>query len=327
VHVHAALGVATLVANVAHAQSSLDIYGRLDVGLVTPSKRVDSHNQTVTPEPLLLTSGSRNRVGLRATYDSADAWRMRLTLEQSLLGLNGEKLFDDAYWRNLKFADAVAMGTVSHYAWGRLDVGRRTDVAKDGADASHPWGSETVGSDRCASILRWPCPSHLDRPTGITVETPWIQERLKLFGQATRFDEEKVFAARAVYSDGARRVDVAFRRSSTGAWLMPVGLIEPVGAWRLHLLATVGRLRDSESGTPLQGNYLFVGATRGWRGGEVRIGAGRYRLKPADDHSHWSVGYHVPLRPDLVVYTDAALHNGREGTSGGQIDVGFKLTI
>lgn len=315
------LGLALLAAQSAQAQISWETYGRFDVSLTRPGNRLDAEGDAVEPDTIILTSGSRNRVGLRGLHEAGGARRVRLTLEQSLFGQPGQPYLYAGPWRNVRPFDAVALVSISHYAYGRLDIGRRTDVVTDVPASVHPWAGETIASDNCASSLNWPCPSRLNRPIGLTYESPSYDERWTWSGQLAARKGKGALSTRLVYAAGGRRFDGGLRLIDKDNWLLPLGWVEPVGTGRLHALWTTGRTNG------VHADYGFIGATRGWRGGELRLGAGWYRMGPLRKHAHWSAGLHSPVQADLIVYSNLAWHRDREGNRGAQVDLGVKATF
>lgn len=313
------VGMALWVAMCAQAQIAYEVYGRLDIAVELPSRPYGDDGQLVDHDALRITSGSRNRIGIVASHEGAGSWRSRLTLEQSLFGQNGRPFANEEAWRAMRPFDALAVLTVSHYAFGRFDVGRRTDVARDVAVTVHPWGGDTVAGDNCASILAWPCPPMLKRAFGVAYESPSFSERWTHSGQLYTLNGQATVAARTVYAAGARRVDVGVSLTDRSNWLLPMGWVEPVGPWRLHGLWTTGR-RQGQAG-----DYVFAGATHPWRGGEFRLGVGRYRTDRARDHVQWSAGLHYPVRGDVIVYGDLALLRARARSEHAQMDLGVKF--
>lgn len=262
--------------------------------------------------------------------------RARVSLEMRFNASTGDRLCATTACASEPFFNGAQSVALSHYAYGRLNVGWQSALARESVDFGHVWAGETVATDQCAGLLRWPC-----APT--TPGNPPVDCRSDRScgvgrGYAVRYDSPswgawsisaqigarpspESYTLAITYAGGGTAVSIAHVQVARSMWVTPVAISQSIGRWRLYGIHSWGRLAGAGR------QYDFIGATSGLGGGELRIGVQRYRTSPETGHSKAAVGWHVPLSPRVIAYVDAARIrlSGRPDSGWGRgVDLGLQ---
>ena len=311
--------LATLLALPAKSALDLTFYGTLGVSMAS----VSGSNAPAEPANSLgrshpeLWDATRSRVGLKADYDFGLGWRARGQFEQTLRVRSG----DDAH-AGISFPpgspfDAIALVQFSHYSYGKLQVGRRSNIASDLALDSQAWGGETLAGDPASALLS---NKAIQRTATVTYESP-VAYHLTAGLQVLQPFDGKYIAATLSCDCWGKSLLIGWTRNSSGDRVVPIGLIWPFGPWRALASATFGETDGHK------GRYGSVALTRAWKAGEWRIGFTQYRVVDDTRVRKASIGFHQALTPQWVGYVDAVKVQLGQGAERKGMDVGLKYSF
>ncbi|MFC4277253.1 porin [Achromobacter aloeverae] len=127
-----ALGLTTACAGVAHAETSVTLYGLIDAGVAYERIRGDGFHASRIGETSGTSSGSR--WGLRGTEDLGDGLSAVFTLENGFTVTNGKSA------QNSRMFGRQATVGLDSTTWGRLEFGRQTNMASKLFGQIDPFG-------------------------------------------------------------------------------------------------------------------------------------------------------------------------------------------
>lgn len=216
--------------------------------------------------------------------------------------------------------DYILLLGYSHYAYGRLLLGRNRSLVADLAQASSAFGSETIGADRCLALLIRGCPAlspfsvSWDLPTYFGAWTPALQLSTKT--------EQITLSGRLDLQVFGGRLMAAYSGSNGGVRSLPVGLSIPLGRWRVFAL------RNAKQGPSEKSIYRSVGVYTPWAGGDWRFQASQYELGQEQSNTRkFSGGYHRPLNMNWVAFVDVAILEHPLSRRKRALDLGLRWTM
>lgn len=301
------------------AQMHIDIYGRLDASIAVVK------GDPMSSEPLDrntfhgMWNASRSRIGIKTTEDLGLGLKVRAVIEHSLSLRGDTYIIDPDTGQPATFADALAYVEVSHYAWGRFQVGRGPNIVRELAITSAAWGGDTLAGDPFASILSFQ-ERLAPRRKAISYESPMFGN-LTLEAQAIVGKDNWQFATTATFAAGSRSLMLGWWRGENGDWLVPIAVGWPLGLWQVSAVGSTGRSQGRN------GSYAAVSFTRPWRAAEWRLGVARYQVQNDPITHKASFGFHKAFAPRLVGYLDVVGARDRAGRRRSGADVGVKLTF
>ncbi|WP_119156813.1 porin [Caldimonas tepidiphila] len=159
-----ALAVLGAFAGAASAQSSVTVYGRVNLGLVKDqgvSTRIDASN-------------GANRLGFRGVEDLGNGLKGTFNIEHRFSPESGGQ---DGTNNGRVFWQGTAKLGLNHASLGTVEIGRMLTAFQAPINATDPWGTETVGSTAVlasgyATDARQPDGSGLGRTDVITYLSP-----------------------------------------------------------------------------------------------------------------------------------------------------------
>ncbi|HEY1392143.1 MAG TPA: porin [Methylibium sp.] len=325
-----ALAVLSAFAGAASAQSSVTLYGRVDVAL--GKAPFDNDKQEA--------NGSGSRVGLRGVEDLGGGLAAVFDIQHRFNAQNGAQTAT-RFWHGLS-----VVGLKGDF--GQVLLGRNYTASYTyGQVAADPWGGDTVVSGNYMKTTRTPA-----APTGFTSDRGTNAILLGGIG-ATRNDQSITysfsqsgftFAAQLAESDPA--IAPGFGSSSNNAPFAnkPFNFAlaynaGPIAAGVSHERPGADGAKWSTGyfsynldvvklgaffGSGTNGNnagYMKGGNVRSWMvtataplgGGEARAAYGQRKEGDVRDVRLGAIGYHYPLSKRTKLYTDA-IKNGGAGT-------------
>lgn len=213
--------------------------------------------------------------------------------------------------------DATAIVGLSHYAWGRVDLGRRGSLAPAVGNAAHAWGGDTIAGDGCAVVLLAPCPRY--RPLSLTYVSP-SYTGVVLAGQVAGGEGAPATTARVEYRRGPLYVGAAYAALGDGRWTAPLGAVIGLGRWQLF--GTLVRGRASAGA----GRHEAIGASTPWGAGEWRIGASRSRLPGLTETHKLATSLHLPVSHRVIPFASIAKERRAGDADVLALEAGVKLT-
>lgn len=194
--------------------------------------------------------------------------------------------------------DGIVVGSISHYAWGMLTVGRNSGLASEIAVRSHPFGFESVGSDRCAALLQSSCP--LRRPVSVTYLAPTFSAVTPSVQIATGSGSTS-FGIKADVRLLGGNVLVALSGTGSGQWVAPLGLSLPISDWRIYATKSFGKTVNGRA------DYAALGLSKAALGGELRVAASRLNLNGSTaSGTKYAAGFHRVLSLEWIAFADVA---------------------
>jgi predicted porin len=331
----APIAAAILACGAAHAQSSVTVFGLLDVSVARFSGDGPSLSGVMTD------GYQSSRLGFRGTEDLGGGLAASFWLEAALNPNNGSGGTTNT---NNQSTGGTGSGgltfgrrstvSLSGKSWGELRVGRDYTPGFWNLSNFHPFGTNGVGS---AGILFYPVQGGA-RVTNVRASNSvgyflprlggFYGQAMYAFGNtssaATNPDDGRLFGARVGYASGP--VDVAVGYSKTK--LTPVGDFTQfnVGAtYDFHVVKLFALWGENKVG---------VTKTKPWNVGvHVPYGAGVFRVAygqvkttgVANDASQWTLGYVHNLSKRTALYTNySQIDNKGTGTT---YNVGSPVTL
>ncbi|MFO1267672.1 MAG: hypothetical protein U1F67_13410 [Rubrivivax sp.] len=174
----------------------------------------------------------------------------------------------------------------SNYAVGRFTIGWGPGLPGSVAALGNAWGAEPPGMDGCAALLGCPLAHYRG---GVTAESA-TYESWTLGSQWMRSDRGASKSRCSSPGHGAAMPRARWARLANEAdWVLPVGAVTHIGRWRVFALAaTSGNDRT-------RGWNSSLSAAAPVAGGELRLGAWRYRLGSEPPLNKAAAGWHAPL--------------------------------
>jgi predicted porin len=303
----AAAVAATLCAATASAQSTVTVYGKLDVGL----------RQAIGSEDREVATGGDSRLGFRGTEDLGGGLKAFFQIEHRFFGDTGGQ--DGAqFWKGISH---VGMDT----PWGRLALGRQYSAAFSLVQNQiDPFGGDTVAQLRDVSM----------RVGGITKVRVDNSVRYDIIANG--------FSAAASVAEAPSDGSAPDKHLSAaalyrqGAWFVAAGVEDPSGAedkqWNVGAGYTFGPAALTvgySSGTTAAG----ADATGWMLGLNWTVGSGvvkaAYGQQERDDETYarkLGLGYHHALSKRTTLYADVG-HDAEAATRRTGYDLGIIHTF
>lgn len=312
-----ALAVLGAFAGAASAQSSVTIYGKIDLGIQKANKGAGSSTlagAVAGTDDLQLVQGARSRLGFRGTEDLGGGLKGNFNIEHSFNPDDGQ-------------INTATMGGASGYwsqAWlglsggfGEVRLGREYSPAFYTAVAADPFGFDTVGQAGAA---------HTMAGVGVTRHNNLISYKTPSFagltalvafapneGVATNGDDKNALGANLSYAAGPLALGFAWQNagnqttvataSETNLYILTaaydLGFVRPVA------LYSKGTADNAAGAEVADFTNIQIGATAPLGGGELKaLYAQRDNDTANTDIKKFAVGYHYPLSKRTKVYAD-----------------------
>ncbi len=258
----------------------------------------------------------RGQLALTKVSELADAWRRHL-----IGGLRVDSAgsrCDLEFCGNPPDVEYTLLVGISHYARGRLLMGRSGSLAASLTQAASAFGSETIGADRCLALLLGKCPTLAsfsatwELPT-FTGWTPSLQLTARSGGVNA--------SVRTDLQVHGGRLMAALSWTDRGNWSLPVGLSIPAGRWRVFAL------RNMQGGQQQKLEYSSIGVSTHWAGGDWRLQWARYDQAPSvNSKGKVAFGYHRPLDMNWVAFVNVARLEQPHSRHRQALDLGLRWT-
>ncbi|MFN3295670.1 porin [Caldimonas sp.] len=284
-----ALAVLGGLAAAAQAQSSVTLYGRVDLGL----------KYGLGDDITRLEQGSGSRLGVRGVEDLGGGLKALFNIEHRFKADTGAA--DSTFW-----AGRSVVGLEGGF--GQVVLGREYTPARNIANRADPWGGDTVGKME-PILFGGILPTRQDN--SITYSSPSfgglrVQAQYALDEADTG---EDFYGVNLSYGAGPLSLAYGYNKSGVddNTWhLVTAGY--DFGAFRL--VGAYGQ-GTPETGADKHRSYM-IGATAPVGAGEVKLAYGKLEeVDPDSDvSSKFAIGYHYALSKRTTVYFDVA--NDRE---------------
>ncbi|MCJ0765501.1 porin [Variovorax terrae] len=318
------------VCGCAQAQSSVTIFGRIDLSL-----RKTAGNSTQsgpggmsTNDALLMVPASRNRWGIRVDEDLGGGWRGHVFLDATFNGDDGTAA--------LTYFDGRSTVGISNPAYGRIDFGRIDQPALYITLDFDPWQGDTMGQAGPWSYLRVnptgaPAPAGLPAApqdfysfkssNSITYASPVLggfQARAQYALSETPGTADSKGGS-LTYTSGPFYAGIAHQRWNDRHYSTPIGAWYNFGFIKPMFSYVSGkRLGNKESN-------LLLGFTAVLGGGELRGLIERYTLANGSQHDRkWSTGYFYPLSKRTTLYGNYANVRFNDSTKRTGVELGVR---
>ncbi len=310
------------LAGAASAQSSLTIYGKIDVGV---GKAPGSRDKQV------FDAGGTNtsRIGFRGVEDLGGGYAAVFALEHRFRPDTGmdttisPTLPSGRFWQGQSW-----VGLRSPY--GTISLGRQyTPSFSLVQNVIDPWGSETVAALRGVGMLAGP---------GIAASRFADSVRYDFSGRGINF-AASIAEANNAEAPGPDRPWSAAANYSAGPLFVGLAYEDPAGdidkLWNVGARYRVGKAQlaagysRGRTQADVKTTGWLVGATIEAGPGDVKVGYGQTKVDPAGPApsdktvSKFGVGYHYNLSKRTKVYADVA-HDREAITSKTGYDLGIQ---
>jgi predicted porin len=293
-----ALAVLGAFAGAAAAQSSVTIYGKLDMGLV----KTNNGNSTLTGAPsnskLQLAEQASSRLGFRGTEDLGGGLKANFAVEHRFQPDTGTLTNSAVFWQGFSWVGLSG-------GFGELRLGRDYAPAFWPALRSDPWGFDTIGQVGPGhSWAGYTSTSGVRSNNQIQYRTPNMNGFTA--SVAASLSESPgtsdSFGMNAIYSAGPLYLGVGYDRKDIGATNDNVAII--TAAYQIGAFTPVAAYtRSKVSNQDLDNITLGMNATVGT--GDLRAAFTRRNNKDTNVKiNKFGLGYHYPLSKRTKVYAD-----------------------
>ena len=294
------------LAGAAAAQSSVTMYGKVDLGL---RKAVGTDNKEVA-------TGGDSRLGFRGTEDLGNGLKAIFAFEHRFFANNGA-IDGSQFWKGQ--ARVGLEGGFGRIALGRQQIAAFSLVQ----DQVDPFGADTVAGVRDQGM----------RVGGITKVR--IDNSIRYDFSAAGFNASASIAEAAANGGPNRPVSVAGNYSA-GPLFVGIGLENPGGLndrqWNVGAAYSVGPARLSagyakgttDAKVDAKGFILGLNVTLG--AGDLKLAYGTQKLAGVTTTQKVGLGYHYGLSKRTTVYVDAANDSKATRFKSGY-DLGLKHTF
>lgn len=321
------IALAVLAASgAAMAQSSVTLFGIVDVGVTSISNKDNGRNTGMSNG-----GASTNRLGFRGTETLDNGLKAGFWLEGELSPDTGD--------RALNFQRRSTLSLSGDF--GEVRLGRDQTPTYQNNSAFDPFGNNGVGQARSYGNIRG-VNNSVDQVRNSNSVGYFLPEMGGIYGQAQYAFSEKptkvggntndlknqgqYFGGRVGYNASGLNAAVSYGQWTDVGTVNPkddlkvfnIGASYDLGMVKPSVFFGNEKLKDSEM------RSFFVAATAPMgEQGELRASIGRYDLKKSDnDFTTFAIGYGYNLSKRTQVYTTlAALRNKSESTSFSSLKV------
>jgi predicted porin len=293
-----ALAVLGAFAGAAAAQSSVTIYGKLDMGLIKANKSSAASFLAGAPsnDELQLNEQAGSRLGFRGSEDLGGGLRANFAFEHRFTPDTGQA--NATFWNGFSWVGLSG-------GFGELRLGRDYAPAFWPALRSDPWGFDTIG--QVGGTHAWAtylATSGVRSNNQIQYRTP----NLSGFTASVAVSLSETpgtsnsYGFNAIYSAGPLYLGLGYDRREVGAFKNNVAVL--TGAYKIGDFTPVAAYTRSEvGGQDLDNITLGLNATVG--AGDLRAAVTRLNNKDTDiKTTKFGLGYHYPLSKRTKVYAD-----------------------
>lgn len=305
-----ALAVLGAFAGAASAQSTVTLYGRVDLSL---NKPIGTENKGVA-------NGSGSRLGVRGVEDLGGGLKALFNIEHRFDADTGQITSSNGRFWSARSIVGLEGG------FGRFWMGREyTPVFLSGKLLSDPWGYDTVAAQAYLSAVPGsPLPGDLVRRDN-TVNfqftaagfTGWFQ-----LGEADGQGPDRPWGGVLSYGAGPLYLALAYDNPAGAddkfTWLTAN---YDFGAFKLW--SGFGRGDRQVGPVTVDADAWTIGATAPVGGGEFRAAIGRQEVNDVKTVSYLGLGYHYALSKRTTLYFDYA-RNGELDDEKHGYDIGVK---
>lgn len=298
------------IAGAASAQTSVTLYGRVDLSV----------GKNAGNSAKVMQNGSGSRFGVRGVEDLGGGTSAFFNLEHRYDADTGAQTNAARFWTGRSIVGLQG-------GFGKVTLGREYTTAFLGSQlANDPWGWDTVAAGTGTSGI-----------TGLGIAAVRNDSSLTYNFSAAGFSlgaqiaeatdtlnnfKKKPFNFSLGYAAGPVAVNFGYEKTgavaATSAKVMTVGGSFNLGAVKLG--ASYGK-GDTAADVARKGYMLTAVAPMGQ--GELRAAYGKRKSAGTTDISLIAVGYHYALSKRTTVYADFA-RNGELATSSSAYDFGIK---
>jgi predicted porin len=311
-----ALAVLGAFAGAASAQSSVTIYGMVDLAL---AKQIGSEDNQVWDSP-------DSRIGFRGTEDLGGGLKGIFQFEHRFNAATGENEKADGR----RMWHAISMVGLSGN-WGTFGLGRQYNAAWPVTNAIDPWGDDTVAGLRAVGVLLDVDGTDYGTEIRLNNSVRYDSPKFGGFTFAAEIAEgngrdDTPYSLSAVYAAGPLWLGIGHENQGTEADLTTIGAKYKFGAFGVSGGYSFG---SGDSGEDIK-SWMLAG-TWDVGSGQVRVGYaesdsdfGDVRLKKA------GLGYHHNLSKRTEVYADIAQGNSTlaRNTNGDEDeDIGYGVGL
>ncbi|HEY2928887.1 porin [Piscinibacter sp.] len=313
-----ALAVLALAAGTASAQSSVTIYGKVDLGL---GKTIASNDKQVR-------DAGGSRLGFRGQEDLGGGMFAIFGFEHRLNPDTGAST-SGTFWNGYSWVGVRA-------GFGQLTLGRHYVAAfTDIQNQIDPFGGDTVAALRDISIRPGATSASLLTATTGAISKTRVADSLRYditaagvkfaasFGEAPVGSPDRPWSVAANYSAGPLFVGAGYEDpEGANDKLFSIGARYGFGPVTLRLGYSDGK-NNTGTGQKIRG--FLVGATIKAGPGDVLVGYGmsKNRTTSTDLSKKWGVGYRYPMSKRTFLYADIA-RDSVPTTEKGGYDVGIQ---
>jgi predicted porin len=307
-----ALALATLAGG-ALAQSSVTVYGRVDLSLAQQADAVKNNE---------VRNGSGSRLGFRGVEDLGDGLKAVFQIEHRFNADEGKQSNDTRFWEGKAIVGLEG-------AFGRVSLGREENPAYTFSQTvADPWGTDTVASN--GSII--------SGRIGTTRYSNSVNYRIAANGftfgaqvaeadgnaPATGTADERAWSLGGAYAAGPIVVGLGYENPADedDHWLTVNGSYN-FGFAKLGAFFGTG-----QNGTDQKMRSWLVSATAPIGQGELRVSYGRLENRDTDvvRDQQLGLGYHYALSKRTTVYADVVREN-RDDMSDDLKKTGYDIGI
>lgn len=306
-----ALAVLGAFAGAASAQSSVTLYGRVDLML---HKSAGSDNKDIS-------NGSGSRLGLRGTEDLGGGLAATFNIEHRFNADTGELTNATKFWQGRSIVGLKG-------GWGEINLGREYTASFLGNQlAADPWGFDTtatmalfttgaIGKVRTDNTINYNLSA-----SGFVLRTQFAEAD----GNAP--SQDRPLSLFGGYAAGPLNIGLSYENPSDAddKWMLFTAGYN-FGAFRLA--GAYGRGTNADSGT--HRSYL-VSVTAPIGAGEFRAAYGDLTNTTLDFKAlqKFAVGYHYSLSKRTTIYADLSQSksDGPLGANGKDSDVGYDFGL
>lgn len=344
-----ALAVLGAFAGAASAQSSVTLYGRVDLGIQNSNKSQFTQSGGLNSSLLSgahesadaqMVEGGASRLGFRGVEDLGNGLKANFNLEHRFTADTGVQS-GGRQWTQ-------SWVGLSSDSFGEVRLGRDYTPARDVAVAADPFGFETVGRAGSLHSLLGLSPERFDN--AISYKTPNFAGftakgafSLKEENNQVPGNKENAFGVSLNYNNGPLAIAAAYEDAGTqtpagltgaaGAAETKLGLVTAAydfGVVRPMLLVSKGTADNAAGVEIADRTTVQLGLTAPLAGGEVKAVALRTKIEDggADDKiTKFGLGYHYFLSKRTKLYTDVGTAKQDDLRRRTAFDVGVSHTF
>ena len=294
------------LAGAAAAQSSVTLYGKVDLGV---RKAIGTKDKEVA-------TGGDSRVGFRGTEDLGNGLKAIFNFEHRFFANNGA-IDGSQFWKGV-----ARVGLEGGF--GRLAIGRQQIAAFSLVqDQIDPFGADTVAGVRDQGM----------RVGGITKVR--VDNSVRYDFSASGFNASASIAEGTANGGPKRPFSIAGNYNANGLFF-GLGVENPAGLndrqWNVGAAYTVGPARLSagyakgttEAKVDAKGFVVGLNATLG--PGDLKLAYGTQKLAGVTTAQKVGLGYHYALSKRTTIYADAA-NDRKAARDKSAYDLGLKHTF